>query len=76
MEALANLGDAAASAQTELIGALKSKNEVVRYKAAVALGNLGANATAEAKAGLEALASDPDAQVKASAKEALKKLEK
>ncbi len=67
-------GEAAAAAQTELIAALKSKNANVRYKSAVALGNLGAKATAEAKAGLEALASDPDEQVKESAKEALGKL--
>ena len=71
-EALAAIeGDGAAAAQTELIAALKSKNAIVRYKSAVALGNLGAKATAEAKAGLEALASDSDAQVKESAKEAL-----
>jgi len=72
--ALAGQGEAAAAAQTELIAALKSQNALVRYKSAVALGNLGAKATAEAKAGLEALASDSDAQVKESAKEALGKL--
>ena len=76
-EGLAQIeGDGAAVAQTELIAALKSKNALVRYKSAVALGNIGAKATEEAKAGLAALASDSDEQVKESAKEALGNLNK
>ena len=61
-------------AQAELIKALEDDSPTVRYSCVVALGNLGGDASAEAKTALQKASKDKDDSVAEVAKEALGKL--
>jgi len=74
--ALSQAGEHAAAAQTELIAGLTDAESCVREYCAVALGNLGAKASGEAKAALESAAGDKESTVAEAVKGALENLNK
>ena len=72
---LSEAGEHAAVAQAQLVAGLKDKLPYVRMYCAMALGNLGAKASDEAKAQLETMKNDREKMVADTVKEALKKLQ-
>ena len=60
--------------QAELVSALKDKSAYVRANCAEALGNLGVDASDEARKGLEALKNDKEKMVQTAVKKALERL--
>jgi len=74
--ALSEAGEHAAAVQTELIAGLMDTESCVREYCALALGNLGAKASAEAKAALADAAGDKESTVAEAVKTALENLNK
>jgi len=72
---LAEAGGNAVSAETELLAGLKDKSAYVRMNCAMAIGNIGVDASDGAKKQLEALKNDKEEMVRDAVKEALGKLQ-
>jgi len=72
---LAESGDMAVVAETEILTGLKDKSAYVRMYCAMAIGNMGVDASDGAKTQLEALKNDKEDMVKEAVKEALGKLQ-